>query len=55
MLIQKLFTRNVIEAILMPSTEDIRKLLEVGTSGIKWIKIIRQQVRRSVLHYVSLR
>lgn len=55
MLIQELFTRNVMEAILMPITEGIRKPLEVGIWGIKCIKIIRQQVRRSVPHYVSLR
>lgn len=54
MLVQKPFTRDVTDVILTPSTEDIRKLLEVGTLGIKWIKIIRQQVR-SILHYVSLR
>lgn len=54
MLVQKPFTRDVTDVILTPCTEDISKLLEVGTLGIKWIKIIRQHVR-SILHYVSLR
>lgn len=51
MLIQELFTRNVRKPSLMPITEDIRKPLKVGIC----IKIIRQQVRRSVPHYMSLR
>lgn len=55
MLIQKHFTRNVIEAILMPSIEDVGKLLKVGTLGIKWRKIIRQQVRKLSLRQLSSR
>lgn len=51
---QKLLTRNPIEAILMPTREDIRKLLEAGTLGTKGINIIRQQVK-SVLHYMLLK
>lgn len=53
MLIQKHFTRNVIEAILMPSIEDVGKVLKVGTLGIKWRKIIRQQVRKLSLRQLS--
>lgn len=55
MLIQKHFTRNVIEAILMPSIEDVGKVLKVGTLGIKWRKIIRQQVRKLSLRQLSSR
>lgn len=44
---QKLFTRNLIAAILMPTTEDIRKLLEAGSLGTKWKNTIRHQVKSS--------
>lgn len=43
---QKLFTRNPIATILMPTTEDIRKLLGAGTLETKWINTIRHQVKR---------
>lgn len=51
---QTLFTRNPIAAILMPTTEDIRKFLQVGTLGKKWINTIKHQVK-SLLHCMFLK